>query len=204
VPSPGITKPEYNFSPKGVAYDALAGTPSQSSDESFSNGSAKSLLSKPLHIIIGNGSIENDNGQKWKQGTIADVLKRNAELAASSEYSSEDGNGDHRLSSSDVGTPASFKERAFRFDGIASGSVPLLFTFKELQSATQNFSPTLLVGEGGFGRVYYGVLDGREVAVKRLEKTTALPGKHVRLAFLFQVVLLVYRSFRTWKYLTKV
>ncbi|CAN8266546.1 unnamed protein product [Cochlearia groenlandica] len=44
------------------------------------------------------------------------------------------------------------------------------FSFKELQSATGNFSSKNLVGKGGFGNVYKGCLqDGTVVAVKRLK-----------------------------------
>ncbi|XP_023766298.1 LEAF RUST 10 DISEASE-RESISTANCE LOCUS RECEPTOR-LIKE PROTEIN KINASE-like 1.1 [Lactuca sativa] len=44
-----------------------------------------------------------------------------------------------------------------------------VFSYTELEDATQNFDPSLELGNGGFGAVYYGKLqDGREVAVKRL------------------------------------
>ncbi|KAG1337992.1 serine/threonine-protein kinase PBS1 [Cocos nucifera] len=45
------------------------------------------------------------------------------------------------------------------------------FTFRELATATKNFRPECLLGEGGFGRVYKGCLDGGEiVAVKQLDR----------------------------------
>ena len=44
-----------------------------------------------------------------------------------------------------------------------------IFTLSELHKATQGFNKKNKLGEGGFGKVYKGVLeDGREVAVKAL------------------------------------
>ncbi|XWS19236.1 hypothetical protein CRYUN_Cryun32bG0113500 [Craigia yunnanensis] len=46
---------------------------------------------------------------------------------------------------------------------------PLIYTYKELNIATTNFSEQSKLGEGGFGEVYKGILkNGRVVAVKKL------------------------------------
>ncbi|EEF42012.1 Serine/threonine-protein kinase PBS1, putative [Ricinus communis] len=46
-----------------------------------------------------------------------------------------------------------------------------VFTFKQLYSATGGFSKSNVVGHGGFGSVYRGVLnDGRKVAVKLMDQ----------------------------------
>lgn len=45
------------------------------------------------------------------------------------------------------------------------------FAYRELYNATGGFQDASILGEGGFGKVFHGVLnDGTQVAVKRLEK----------------------------------
>ncbi|KAL9297363.1 hypothetical protein ACSQ67_023259 [Phaseolus vulgaris] len=52
------------------------------------------------------------------------------------------------------------------------------FQFRELQISTNNFSSKNILGKGGFGNVYKGVLpDGTLVAVKRLKDGNAIGGE---------------------------
>lgn len=53
------------------------------------------------------------------------------------------------------------KQRLIAEEVLRYGKVKVaaeVFTFRELASATDNFNSDLLVGEGGFGRVYRGQL----------------------------------------------
>ncbi|KAB5527547.1 hypothetical protein DKX38_021394 [Salix brachista] len=53
----------------------------------------------------------------------------------------------------------------------ATGKGLNVFTFKQLNSATGGFSKSNVVGHGGFGLVYRGVLsDGRKVAIKLMDQ----------------------------------
>lgn len=48
-----------------------------------------------------------------------------------------------------------------------------VFTFKQLQAATSNFSSNNVIGNGGFGSVYKGVLqDSSKVAIKQLDQAS--------------------------------
>lgn len=59
------------------------------------------------------------------------------------------------------------------------------FTFRELASATKNFRQECLIGEGGFGRVFKGTLQGGEVvAVKQLDRTRTQGNKEFQVEVL--------------------
>ncbi|GMP65400.1 hypothetical protein CsSME_00026210 [Camellia sinensis var. sinensis] len=56
---------------------------------------------------------------------------------------------------------------------VGKGSISAqIFTFNDLNVATQNFNPESLIGEGGFGQVYKGHIENinQDVAVKQLDR----------------------------------
>ncbi|KAJ1392948.1 Serine/threonine-protein kinase, active site [Sesbania bispinosa] len=78
-----------------------------------------------------------------------------------------------------LGTPSSLSRILFptsRTESTASaaGSIPhpsstRFIAYEELKEAANNFEPASVLGEGGFGRVFKGILnDGTSVAIKRL------------------------------------
>ena len=53
-----------------------------------------------------------------------------------------------------------------------SSTAPRKFRLKEVEAATENFNSDNLLGRCGFGTVYKGVLENREVAVKRFSRNS--------------------------------
>ncbi|OVA10440.1 Protein kinase domain [Macleaya cordata] len=66
------------------------------------------------------------------------------------------------------------RRKTTKFDGDEIESADSLqFDFVTIRNATKNFSDANKLGEGGFGGVYKGkLLDGQEIAVKRLSKNS--------------------------------
>ncbi|KAK4396299.1 putative serine/threonine-protein kinase PBL7 [Sesamum angolense] len=73
-------------------------------------------------------------------------------------------------------------------DGSSNKIAAKTFTFREMAAATRNFRRECLLGEGGFGRVYKGQLEGSSqvVAIKQLDRN-GLQGNR---EFLVEVLML--------------
>ena len=70
--------------------------------------------------------------------------------------------------SSDLGSSTSM---SFSSSMATYTSTAKTFSLAEIERATDKFRPENVIGEGGFGRVYYGILDdGLKVAVKLLTR----------------------------------
>ncbi|KAJ8751889.1 hypothetical protein K2173_026100 [Erythroxylum novogranatense] len=72
--------------------------------------------------------------------------------------------------------PTSFEIKDQHHEEVLLGNLRR-FQFRELQNATNNFSNKNILGKGGYGNVYKGILpDGTVVAVKRLKDGNAIGG----------------------------
>ncbi|XP_059438987.1 probable LRR receptor-like serine/threonine-protein kinase RKF3 [Corylus avellana] len=61
-----------------------------------------------------------------------------------------------------------------RLESISESTTLVRFKFDEIEKATKNFCRDSLIGRGGYGNVYKGVLtDGSEVALKRFKNCSA-------------------------------
>ncbi|XP_077221498.1 lysM domain receptor-like kinase 3 [Tasmannia lanceolata] len=48
---------------------------------------------------------------------------------------------------------------------------PVIFSLEDIEESTENFDETRIIGEGGYGSVYFGILRGEEVAIKKMRSS---------------------------------
>ncbi|AQK68201.1 putative LRR receptor-like serine/threonine-protein kinase RKF3 [Zea mays] len=65
-------------------------------------------------------------------------------------------------------------KRSQAMESISASTTLVKFTYDDIKAATDGFARKSIIGQGGFGNVYKGVLrDGAEVAVKRFKNCSA-------------------------------
>ncbi|RZR90943.1 hypothetical protein BHM03_00018954 [Ensete ventricosum] len=100
------------------------------------------------------------------EGLLLDGAKRRSDACISSTVTSTSTSSTEGVSG--CSSKGNAEVRVFRLDGGAEG---LAFTYDDIVAATGNFDERMVVGRGGHGVVYRGVLpDGRRVAVKKLQR----------------------------------
>ncbi|XP_039157053.1 probable serine/threonine-protein kinase PIX13 [Eucalyptus grandis] len=97
------------------------------------------------------------SGAKWKITTSSSSAASNSHnlSAARTTSSSPAASNSHDLL-------AARDKRAFGDRKIVADPSLTVFSFAELKEATKNFPAEALLGEGGFGRVYKGMLHGKQ------------------------------------------
>ncbi|PWZ37510.1 Calmodulin-binding receptor-like cytoplasmic kinase 3 [Zea mays] len=108
-------------------------------------------------------------GSKSKDGSEDHVLAEYSNSLNSSEMRSIS----DRIAASPLRVPAS--PSRFSLSSPPSRNEPLNISLEHVVKLTHNFAPTLMIGEGYFGKVYRAaLLDGRVVAIKRAKKENFL------------------------------
>jgi len=104
-------------------------------------------------------------GSKRKDGSEVHVLAGHSDSLSSSEMRSIS----DRIPASPLRVPAS--PSRFSLSSPPSRNEPLNLSLEHVVKLTHNFSPSLMIGEGYFGKVYRAELrDGRVIAIKRAKK----------------------------------
>lgn len=123
------------------------------------------------------------NGDKRGGGGENSVVSRASRLSWARSLSVASSSASDPTRRSEFDSDWSFSPERFGFHkplsqrwtgGVAEENDLKVFTYGELKLATKGFSRALLIGEGGFGCVYRGVVDGFDskinVAVKQLNR----------------------------------
>ncbi|XP_071709973.1 LEAF RUST 10 DISEASE-RESISTANCEUS RECEPTOR-LIKE PROTEIN KINASE-like 1.4 isoform X2 [Rutidosis leptorrhynchoides] len=107
--------------------------------------------------------------QRRKNPTIKKAVAVESESKAILTTTSSRGLSSDTQSTFTASTPSSYSPNIIKEFGKCSYFGAQVFSYEELEVATDNFSEARELGDGGYGTVYHGkLLDGREVAVKRL------------------------------------
>jgi len=84
------------------------------------------------------------------------------------------GNSSAQNSSPDTNSLGNPKHGRGTPDSAVIGTSKIHFTYEELSQITEGFCKSFVVGEGGFGCVYKGILfEGKPVAIKQLKSVSA-------------------------------
>lgn len=93
-------------------------------------------------------------------------------------YRQKPGNGNISAQNSSPDTNNSLGNqkagRSITPDSAVLGNSKTLFTFEELSQITEGFCKRYVIGEGGFGYVYKGIIcEGKTIAIKQLKSISA-------------------------------
>lgn len=115
------------------------------------------------------GAILVGFGMAWGIFVCKQRRKRRNRKEASSVKTESKGITSHTQSNFTSSIPSYPSSRTTKDFTKCSYFGAQVFTYEELEVATDNFNDSRELGDGGYGTVYHGkLLDGREVAVKRL------------------------------------
>ncbi|KAM3245269.1 hypothetical protein ACQJBY_056531 [Aegilops geniculata] len=120
-----------------------------------------------LPFLHGGDAKEEDRRTGPSGGMSASVRSFSTE---STERGGDPRSGGSDLNSINVSDMSAESIRRTQYPSFTDRPANLrVFTFPELKAATRNFSRSLMVGEGGFGCVYRGVIKGSDDPTHRLE-----------------------------------
>ena len=108
------------------------------------------------------------NGDKNDPKTTKSVSVRSSTSISTDLEMRKSGSEFNSYNASDVSIESSVRRISFTTLSPRPSNLRV-FTFDELRTATRNFSRSLMIGEGGFGGVYRGVIRDAEGSNKKID-----------------------------------